>query len=142
MVQHTASGSWLQDVTCRDRESFERRHTRRVGEIRVKRVGFQPFSRNYQVRIWYYSMPREKDTFVRLLKQPKKSPGCSYILKIVATYAIHLPLELSRRILGKTSGHLAHQVGARALRVLKMLTSPTKVLWFLSYSCVFRARFI
>ena len=24
MVQHTASGSWLQDVTCRDRESFEK----------------------------------------------------------------------------------------------------------------------
>jgi hypothetical protein len=69
-------------------------------------------------------VPREKDTSVRLLK---KSPGCSYILKIVATYAIHLPLEkkaLSRRILGKTSWDLAHQVGARALRVLKMLTSP------------------
>jgi hypothetical protein len=72
-------------------------------------------------------VPREKDTSVRLLK---KSPGCSYILKIVATYAIHLPLEkkaLSRRILGKTSCHVAHEVGARALMVLKMLTSPEKV---------------
>jgi hypothetical protein len=58
-----------------------------VGEIRVKTVGFQPFSRNYQDSIRYYTMPREKDTFLRLLK---KSLGCSYIQKIVA---IHLPLE-------------------------------------------------
>ena len=98
-----------------------------MGEIREKTVGFQPFSRNYHVSMWYYSMPREKDTFVRVLKQLNKSPSCSYILK--TTYAIHLPLEkkaFSSRILGKTGCHLAHQVGARTLRVLKMLTSPNK----------------